>query len=43
MLRQSDCMRRVEGKWYSMLEAISMPIDPKTGKAVTDPASFVKP
>jgi len=42
MLRQSDCMRRVEGKWYSMLEAISMPIDPKTGKAVTDPASFVK-
>jgi hypothetical protein len=26
-----------------MLEAISMPIDPKTGKAVTDPASFVKP
>ena len=43
MLRQSDCMRRVEGKWYSMLEAISMPMDPKTGKAVTDPASFVKP
>jgi ketosteroid isomerase-like protein len=42
MLRQSDCMRRVEGKWYSMLEAISMPMDPKTGKAVTDPASFVK-
>jgi ketosteroid isomerase-like protein len=42
MLRQSDCMRRVEGKWYSMLEAISMPMDPKTGKAVSDPASFVK-
>ena len=43
MLRQSDCMRRVGGKWYSMLEAISMPVDPKTGKAVADPASFVKP
>jgi ketosteroid isomerase-like protein len=42
MLRQSDCMRRVEGRWYSMLEAISMPMDPKTGKAVTDPASFAK-
>ena len=42
MLRQSDCMRRVGGKWYSMLEAISMPIDKKTGKAVTDPASFAK-
>jgi ketosteroid isomerase-like protein len=40
MLRQSDCMRRVGGKWYSMLEEISMPIDPKTGKAVSDPASF---
>lgn len=43
MLRQSDCMRRYEGKWYSMLEAISMPIDRKTGKAVSDPATFVKP
>jgi ketosteroid isomerase-like protein len=40
MLRQSDCMRRVGGKWYSMLEEISMPIDPKSGKAVSDPASF---
>jgi ketosteroid isomerase-like protein len=42
MLRQSDCMRRVEGKWYSLFEALSMPIDPKTGKAVADPATFSK-
>jgi ketosteroid isomerase-like protein len=40
MLRQSDCMRRVDGKWYSLFEALSMPIDSKTGKAVSDPASF---
>jgi ketosteroid isomerase-like protein len=33
-LRQSDCMRRVNGKWYSFLEMISYPIDMKTNKAV---------
>lgn len=43
MLRQSDCLRRSAGRWYSLLEAISMPMDPKTGKAVSDPATFVKP
>jgi hypothetical protein len=32
-LRQSDCMRRVDGKWYSFLEMISYPTDAKTGKA----------
>lgn len=43
LLRQSDCMRRVDGKWYSVMEALSFPIDPKTGKAVTDPGAFAKP
>lgn len=32
-LRQSDCMRRVSGKWYSFLEMISYPADAKTMKA----------
>jgi ketosteroid isomerase-like protein len=35
LLRQSDCMRRMDGKWYSVFEAISVPVDPKTGKSVT--------
>jgi ketosteroid isomerase-like protein len=40
-LRQSDCMRRVNGKWYSFFEMISYPIDPKTGKAIMEnPAAF---
>jgi ketosteroid isomerase-like protein len=34
-LRQSDCMRRMNGKWYSVFEAISTPVDAKTGKSVT--------
>ncbi|MDE2466376.1 MAG: nuclear transport factor 2 family protein [Alphaproteobacteria bacterium] len=33
-LRQSDCMRRVGGKWYSFFEMISFPVDAKTGKAI---------
>jgi ketosteroid isomerase-like protein len=37
VLRQSDCMRRVDGKWYSAMEELSMPIDAATGKAVTQP------
>ncbi len=32
-LRQSDCMRRIGGKWYSFLEMISYPVDAKTMKA----------
>ncbi|CAM4126972.1 Ketosteroid isomerase-like protein [Novosphingobium lubricantis] len=32
-LRQSDCMRRVGGKWYSFLEMVSYPIDAATMKA----------
>jgi ketosteroid isomerase-like protein len=35
LLRQSDCMRRMDGKWYSVFEAISVPVDGKTGKSVT--------
>jgi ketosteroid isomerase-like protein len=35
LLRQSDCMRRMDGKWYSVFEAISVPVDAKTGKSVT--------
>jgi ketosteroid isomerase-like protein len=39
--RQSDCMRRVDGKWYSFLGMGSFPIDMKTGKAVmANPAAF---
>jgi ketosteroid isomerase-like protein len=34
-LRQSDCMRRMKGKWYSVFEAISTPVDAKTGKSIT--------
>jgi ketosteroid isomerase-like protein len=34
-LRQSDCMRRMNGKWYSVFEEISTPVDAKTGKSVT--------
>ncbi|CAH0498095.1 nuclear transport factor 2 family protein [Novosphingobium sp. CECT 9465] len=32
-LRQSDCMRRVDGKWYSFLEMVSYVTDAKTMKA----------
>src|SRR5262249_12780175 len=39
--RQSDCLRQVDGKWYSVFEMGSFPIDTKTGKAVmTNPAAF---
>jgi ketosteroid isomerase-like protein len=33
-IRQSDCMRRVGGKWYSFFEMISFPIDMKSGKGI---------
>jgi ketosteroid isomerase-like protein len=33
-VRQSDCLRRVDGKWYSFFEMASFPIDMRTGKAV---------
>lgn len=34
-IRQSDCLRRVNGKWRSFFEMVSFPMDLKTGKAVT--------
>jgi ketosteroid isomerase-like protein len=34
-LRQSNCMRRENGKWYSIFEEISEPVDTKTGKSVS--------
>ena len=40
LLRQSDCLRRMDGKWYSMFEAISVPVDVKTGKSVTKAAAI---
>lgn len=39
-LRQNDCMRRVKGKWYAIFEAISDPVDPKTGKSVTQASAI---
>ncbi len=33
-LRQSDCMRKAGGRWYSFMEHLSFVIDPKTGKAL---------
>jgi hypothetical protein len=40
-LRQSDCVRRVNGKWYSFFEMVSYPVDPKTGKSTMEnPAAF---
>lgn len=35
-IRQSDCMRRVGGKWYSFFEMISFPIDMKSGKGIME-------
>jgi ketosteroid isomerase-like protein len=40
LLRQSDCMRRMNDKWYSVFEAVSVPVDPKTGKSVTKPSAI---
>jgi ketosteroid isomerase-like protein len=39
-LRQSNCMRRVKGKWYSAFEEISEPVDTKTGKSVNQAAAI---
>jgi ketosteroid isomerase-like protein len=40
LLRQSDCLRRMHDKWYSVMEAISVPVDGKTGKSVTNAAAI---
>ena len=33
-LRQNDCLRHVDGKWFAFFDMISSPVDPTTGKAV---------
>jgi ketosteroid isomerase-like protein len=33
-LRQSDCMRKSGGRWYSFMEHLSFVVDPTTGKAI---------
>ena len=38
--RQSDCVHRVGGKWYGILNMSSFPVDPKTGKADSKWPSF---
>jgi ketosteroid isomerase-like protein len=43
VLRQSDCMRRADGKWYAVLEELSMPVDASNGKAVTQVAAAAEP
>lgn len=35
-LRQSDCMRRVGGKWYSFFEMISYPVDMATNQGIME-------
>lgn len=35
-LRQSDCMRRIDGKWYSFLEMVSYPVDQATMTGIMD-------
>jgi ketosteroid isomerase-like protein len=34
-LRESDCLHYVNGKWYTLVDELSFPIDEKTGKAAT--------
>jgi len=37
-IRQSDCLRQVDGKWRAFFEMTSFPVDLKTGQAVTTSA-----
>jgi ketosteroid isomerase-like protein len=36
-LRESDCLHYVNGKWYTLIDELSFPIDLKTGKAAMLP------
>lgn len=38
--RQSDCLHRVGGQWYGILEMSSFPVDLKTGKSASKWSSF---
>lgn len=40
--RQSDCVHRVGGKWYGFEDMSSFPLDPKTGKMLTE-STFLVP
>ena len=33
-LRESDCLHRMDGGWYSFFNMMSYPVDAKTGKSV---------
>jgi ketosteroid isomerase-like protein len=40
-IRESDCVKRVGGKWYTFLEENSFPADVKTGKSIVKvPGAF---
>lgn len=41
-IRQSDCLRRFDGKWLTFLESVSYAIDKSTGQAVFKNANFTK-
>lgn len=32
--RQSDCLRRVDGKWHAMMAMVSFPVNPVTAKSI---------
>ena len=38
--RQSDCVHRIAGKWYGILDMSSFPVDLTTGKTATTWAAF---
>lgn len=38
--RQSDCVHRVKGRWYGLLNMSSFPVDLKTGKSESKWSSF---
>lgn len=39
-IRQSDCLRQIDGKWETFLEMVSFPVDRDTGKAVMQSEGF---
>ncbi len=43
-LRQTDCLHKVDGKWYSYHDQLSLPVDMTTGKVVSNqPEPAAKP
>lgn len=39
-IRQSDCLRRFDGKWQTFLEAVSYTVDKKSGQAIMPSAAM---